>query len=257
MLGKIIKISVLGLVLFFASSYLAWLHYEPMLKAKWAEIKEKDPDKHAVMSEELKSFHFTKARALYDEVDAMTYEEVLELRHKNFYKKRRKDKEFRIAEWEKELELRAKTKESRAEIHQSKENALKGLRTDKDFKTAQAFWEKASPLEKGVLLRFNCAKYLEKERLRSQLRSHSPELPSVAMQLSPPRGWVLSPSDYCAQLIPDLLEKEDVLRLIGTLKKEMNYFYFTEMMAEIGIAQSDVYTFDSQLDYMSSGFSDS
>ncbi|PIR00477.1 MAG: hypothetical protein COV66_06090 [Nitrospinae bacterium CG11_big_fil_rev_8_21_14_0_20_45_15] len=257
MLGKIIKFMVFGLVLSLAGGYFAWLHYEPVLTKKWEEIKEKDPDKHAVMAEELGAFHFEKAKALYEEIDAMSYEEVLDLRYRKLNKKRQADKKFRIEEWEKELVLRAKTKEARAEIHQNKADVLENLRTEREFKTAQVFWERASPMEKGVLLRFNCAKYLEKERSNSQLRSHSPDLPSVSVQLAPPRGPNLLPSDYCAQLIPDTLAKEDVLRIIDILKKEMNYFYFIEMMEEIGIAKSDVYSFDLQLDRMSSDFSDS
>jgi|GEM_PF-3406568 len=257
MLEKIVKYVMLGLLFSFVGAYGAWLYYEPMLKAKWAEAKEKDPDKHAVMEQELKAFHLSKAKKLYDEIDAMTYEEVLDLRHKNFYKKRRKDKKFRIAEWEKELELRAKTKEERAEIHQTKAETLHDLRTKREFKTAQSFWRKTSSMEKGVLLRSNCVKYLRKQRLRSQIKSDSPELPSVSVQLAPPRGWVQTPSGYCAQLIPDTIKKDDVLRIVSTLKKKMNYYFFSQMMEEIGIAQKDVYTFDLQLDHMSSDFADS
>ncbi|QPJ64750.1 MAG: hypothetical protein G3M78_04835 [Candidatus Nitrohelix vancouverensis] len=251
--GKFIFYSFLASI---AGGYFAWKTYAPAVKAEWNELKDKHPEKHAKMAEELKSGNLQNAKTLYHEIDAMTYEEVLNLRYKKFDKKRRTNKEFRMKEWGKELELRATTRDERASVHETKLQELKALNESDDPTTAQVVWKGMSSLEKGAALRSNCAKYLDLER-REQLRRKSLGLPATAPLLNLPNRPEISSATYCSHLISDTLNPQQVEAVILALKSKLNYFYFVEMLREIGIDPKAVFSDTQQLNSMAGDYVDS
>ena len=67
--------------------YLKWEEFKLVL----TELEEKDPEKYARMENEAKSFNIEETMKLYRELDEMTLAEAIDVKYKNFLKKRSLD----------------------------------------------------------------------------------------------------------------------------------------------------------------------
>lgn len=233
---------------------LYWLYVVP----KADELKEKDPEKYAVLVDATSSLHFSRAKALYDELDAMTYEDVLTLRYRKWKAKRDENRKFRWEEWEKELELRKETEALKKAKYRELQKSLKqDLKHSRTGKALFVDWEEAGPWERGLLLREKCIKYLKLERQEERRRANVQQVARTTRLLKMPRGQAWNAAELCEQLVPIAHDPAVVTKALDNLKQSMNYFFFVQLLDEIGIPRKSVFSFPIQLDRMTGDFFDS
>ncbi len=244
---------VFGVVLL-AGGVLSWQYVLP----KAAELEEKDPEKYASLVDAATSLKVERAQTLYRELDAMTYEDVLSLRYRKWKAKRDADRTFRWEEWEKELELRKETEKLKKEKRRLEQKVLmqdlEHTRTDKALFVG---WQEAGPWERGLLLREKCIKYLDLEKEEERRRSNVQRVSRTTRLLKMPRGQAWNAAELCETLVPIAHDEKVVTAALKNLKDNMNYFFFVQLLDEIGIPRKSVFSFPIQLDHMTGDFFDS
>ena len=232
---------------------LVWNEASPVM----AVLKEKDPEKFAAMMVHAKSFNLTEAIQSYTELDRMTYEQVLTVRYNSMKRKIQKDDDFRRGQWEEELAAREKTRELKKQERQRQVQDLILLSEKIPGNVLLLDWNKSGPWEKGLLLREKCIKYLEMEKSSNQARKKIHKLPRIAPLLEKPRELSLTVPEICEDFVPISHHERQVVLALEKLKNKMDYFFFVQLLDEIGVPRQDVFSFPAQLDRMTGGYAGS
>lgn len=251
---KILKTLAILLVLALAGGgVLFWKEVAPVMSV----LKEKDPENFKAMMANAKSFNFKKAFQRYTKLDQMTYEQVLTVRYHSMKRKIQEDDDFRRRHWEEELAAREETREFEKQKHQRQAQALILLSEKRPGNVLSRDWNKSSPWEKGLLLREKCIKYLGMEKTANQGRKKIHKLPRMAPLLEKARQRPLTVPEICEEFVPISHDERQVVLALEKLKNEMDYFFFVQLLDEIGVPRQDVFSFPSQLDRMTGGFAGS
>lgn len=222
-----------------------------------AVLKGKDPEKYATMVAQAKSFDFEKTMQTYTELDRMTHEEVLTVRYNSWKKKKQQDPDFLQSHWDSEWEAREEEKALKREERQDqvmdliqRSEKVRGSALLKD-------WEKSGVWEKGLLLREKCVKYLKIEKKENQTGKKIHKLPRIARLLNKAgeASWTIP--EICENWVPISHEEEQVTLALENLKNNIDYFFFVQLLDEIGVPRQDVFTLPTQLDRMTGGFAGS
>jgi len=230
-----------------------WKEVAPVM----AVLKEKDPENFETMMVLAKSFNFKKAMRRYTELDEMTYEQVLTVRYHSMKKKILADDDFRRGQWEDELAAREETRELKKQERQRQVQDLILLSEKRPGNVLLLDWNKSGPWEKGLLLREKCIKYLEMEKSSYQGRKKIHKLPRIAPLLEKPRELSLTVPAICEEFVPISHDEMQVVAALETLKNKMGYFFFVQLLDEIGVSRQDVFSFPAQLDRMTNGYAGS
>jgi hypothetical protein len=232
---------------------LAWKEVAPVM----AVLKEKDPEKFETMLADAKSFNFTNAMQRYNELDQMSYEQVLTVRYNAKKKKILEDDDVRLEQWEEELEARDETRELIKEERQNQMRDLILLSEKRPKNVLSLNWNQSGPWEKGLLLREKCIKYLEMEKTAHQGIKKIHKLPRIAPLLDRPGELSLTAPEICEEFVPISHDEIQVGLALETLKNNMDYFFFVQLLDEIGVPRQEVFSFPSQLDRMTGGYAGS
>ena len=246
------KLALLLIVVLGAGAYYGWQQYKPIGEV----LKEKDPVKYDLMVEEAKSFHIKEARKLFDELEAMSREDVIYLRYNQWKERRKADKEFRLSNWEEQLDERTGTDKARRLKHDKDLLALIDLGADKQGDLRREDWRNAETWRKSMILREKCIKYLNMEDIDSRRRKNALELSRISSLLDRPKKASWSIPEYCADIVPVTHDEEIVMAAVRRLKGEMNYYYYIKLLDEIGIPTEDR-EFPQQLEGLAGYFTDS
>jgi len=187
----------------------------------------------------------------------MTYEQVLTVRYNSMKRKIQKDDDFRRGQWEEELAAREETRELKKQERQRQVQDLILLSEKRPGNVLLLDWNKSGPWEKGLLLREKCIKYLEMEKSSNRGRKKIHKLPRIAPLLDKPRELSLTVPEICEEFVPISHDDAQVVLALETLKNKMDYFFFVQLLDEIGVPRQDVFSFPSQLDRMTGGYAGS
>ncbi len=232
---------------------LAWKEVAPVM----AVLKEKDPVKFKEMLAQAKSFDFTQAIESYTELDQMSYEQVLTVRYNSLKKKVQESDDIRLAQREEELEAREEARELIKKERQKQMQDLILLSEKRPENVLSLNWNQSSPWEKALLLREKCIKYLEMERSANRGIKKIHKLPRIAPLLDKPRELSLTVPEICEDFVPISHDELQVILALETLKNNMGYFFFVQLLDEIGVPRQEVFTFPAQLDRMTGGYAGS
>ena len=250
MVKALILILVLALT---GGGVLAWKKVTPVM----ATLKEKDPENYEAMLVHAKALDFKKAMKSYRELDQMTYEKVLTVRYLARKKKVQEDDDFRLAQREEEFEARDETRELKQEARQHEMRDLILLSEKKPGKVLANNWSQSGSWEKGLLLREKCIKYLKMEKSAHRGIQKIHKLPRIAPLLDKPRELSLTVPEICEEFVPISHDEMQVIAALDTLKNKMGYFFFVQLLDEIGVPRQDVFSFPAQLDRMTGGYAGS
>ncbi|GJL77092.1 MAG: hypothetical protein NPINA01_00810 [Nitrospinaceae bacterium] len=218
-----------------------------------AELKDRDPGKFATMIAMVKSLDFEGAKKNYSELDGMTYEDILTVRYNSLKKKRQEDDGFRERQWESEWESREDAKALRKEERQNQLKDLIRLSEERPESALLMDWKKSGAWEKGLLLREKCIKYLKLERGGNRWQRGIHKLPKSAPLIDRPRESSLTLPEICEAWIPISHDETQVARSLENIKNNMDYFFFVQLLDEIGVPRQEVFSFPTQLDRMTGG----
>lgn len=230
-----------------------WKEVAPVM----AVLKEKNPENFEAMMVHARSFDFKKAMQRFTELDRMTYEQVLTVRYNSMKRKIQEDDVFRRGQWEEELAAREETRELKKQERQRQIQDLILLAEKRPGNVLLLDWNKSDPWEKGLLLREKCIKYLEMEKTANQGRKKIHKLPRIAPLLVKPREISLTVPEICEKFVPISHAERQVVLALEKLKNKMDYFFFVQLLDEIGVPRQDVFSFPAQLDRMTGGYAGS
>ena len=240
-------------VLALAGGAFFWKEVVPVMVV----LKEKDPEKFEAMLAQAKSLSLTKAIESYTELDQMTYEQVLTVHYLAMKKKIQEDDDLRLKQREEEVEAREETRELKREARRHQMQDLMLLAEKRPRKTLLMDWSQSGPWEKGLLLREKCIKYLKMEKSAHQGIKKIHKLPRIAPLLDKPRELSLTVPEICEEFVPISHNEIKVALALDTLKNKMDYFFFVQLLDEIGVPRQDVFSFPTQLDRMTGGYAGS
>ncbi|VAX17435.1 hypothetical protein MNBD_NITROSPINAE03-952 [hydrothermal vent metagenome] len=248
------KIALIILVLALAGGgVLAWKEVAPVMTL----LQEKDPESFAAMLVHAKTLDFDRAMKSFNMLEKMTYEQVLTVRYLAMKKKVQEDDEHRLEQREQEYEARVETRELKKEERQDEMQDLMALSDKIPRKVFSTNWDETSPWEKGLLLREKCIKYLNMEKSAHRGIDKIHKLPRMAPLLDRPRELSLTVPEICEEFVPISHDEIQVVAALDNLKNKIGYFFFVQLLDEIGVPRQDVFTFPAQLDRMTTGYAGS
>lgn len=227
-----------------------WAKVAPVM----ADLKGRDPEKFAAMIVLAKSFDFKKAMENYVELDRMSYENILTVRYNVWKNKRERDEEFRSSHWENELALREDAMLAKKEERQNQLRELTALSEKRPGSALLLDWKNSGAWEKGLLLREKCIKFLEAEKSKNHARKKIHKLSRAASLLEKPNRTSLTIPEICEEWVPISHDEAQVVLALESLKNKMDYFFFVQLLDEIGVPRQDVFSLPSQLGRMTGGF---
>ena len=257
----IIKVAIIFLLVLVAGGFYAWKQIEPVA----IELKVKDQEKFNLMiAEAMSLIGFGEAQKLYDELQAMTPKDVLDVRYRKWKEMKEADEEFSKTHLEGEVKLRRKVDSERKSTHNKKINTL--ISNPEKTKIRANFWQNSKPQQKVMALREKCVKFLKIEEIDRRRRKNVLELSRLSSILDRPNKvscdkkiadicLSVSFSEYCMNIVPDTDEDKIVFQAVKRLKGEMNYFYYLKVLEEMGIPIKDG-EFVQQLKGVSSFFTE-
>ncbi len=251
--GFVKKLFLVFIVVLIGAGVFVWKEVLPVM----AELKDKNPEKFAQLIEEAKSLHVEEAKQLFLELEQMTYEAVLTYRYNSWKKKKEDDRKFRLGHWEKEWELREEARQAKKKKRQQQVNELVGLSEERKGNVLFLDWQKAGSWERGLLLREKCIKYLEIENEQGRRRKNLRKLPGMTRLLKGVGEEALTIPELCEDLVPISHDEREVIVALEKLKNKMNYFFFVQLLDEVGVPRQDVFSLPAQLNRMTGGLADS
>jgi hypothetical protein len=251
---KLIKLSIFGVLVFGGwQANLKWEEFKPVL----AELEEKDPEKYAKMVEEAQSFHINETKKLYRELENMTFAEVIDLRYSKFLEKRKADKKYREKSYDEELQTREKERKNKLENDQAKIEELKNLHLKKPVKVRFGQWMEIQPWQQRLILREKCIKYFKRQIEDNETQDNGLKTSNVTTLVSRVGLEPLEIENLCGGLVPMTSDPQVIQNSILSLKESMNFYYFSQLLEEIGIPRAVVFPFKDELEGMSRDYNDS
>jgi hypothetical protein len=256
-----IKVAITSLLVLAAAGFYSWKQFEP----KAIELRGKDQEKYLLMMAEAKSLiGFGEAQKLYDELQAMTPKDVLDVGYRKWKERKKTDEEFSKAYLDAEQKDRSEVNSEREFTHNTKINTL--VSNLGETKLRLNYWKNSKPQEKVIVLREKCAKFLKIEEMDRRRRKNILEPSRISSILDLPNKvscskemadtcFAISLAEYCMNIIPDTHEEKVVFQAMQRLKVEMNYFYYLKMLEEIGGPIKDL-EFGEKLKGISNSFTE-
>ena len=180
----------------------------------------------------------------------MTLADVIDLRYKKFLEKRNADKKFMEESYDQELQIRIKERTSRLEDNPSKIEELKNLNQNKPFKIRFEKWKEFKPWQKKLILRDKCIKFIKKELADRKIQKGGLKTSKASTLTSRVGKEPLEIENLCANLVSSSTSQEGVQDSILRLKESMNFFYFKQLLDEVGISRDTVFQFKEELNRM-------
>jgi hypothetical protein len=223
--------------------------YKPQIEL----LNDKDPDRYKKMTKAVKNLKLKKAYKLYRELDALSKEQVYELRYAKWKDRWEKDKEFR------DQSLKSRFEENKALSEVREERYANRIAKVEHEETGQAAiretWKKASTWDRGLLLRYACVHYLHEERMDMKKRSNV-EQPALRQPIRIHDGVVsgMSESARCEEWVEVSHDPESLKRSLQHLSAGMNYYYYSRLLEAVGLSSEQVFSAEDRATKMAGDF---
>jgi len=257
----LIKAAIILFLVLAGGGFYAWKQLEPTA----IELRAKDQEKYDLMMAEAKSLiGFGEAQKLYDELQAMTPRDSIDVRYRKWKERQETDEEFSKTYLDEEQKARGQVNSKRKSTHNTKINTL--VFNSGEIKLRANNWKNSKPQQKAMALREKCAKYLKMEEMDRRRRKNILEISRVSSILDQPNKvscgkktadicLAVSLAEYCMNLVPVTDEDKTVIQSMQRLKGKMNYFYYLKMLKEMGVPIKDL-KFEQQLKGVSNFFTE-
>lgn len=220
------------------------------------KLKDKDQAEYELMLSKFKGFSFKKGMEIYHHLNNTSKAEFIKKHFLEMREKWREDKDFRKEKQGQETEDRKLLKKSNEHRSAARLADLNPL-ADKDYdKAIRIRWEGSPAWQKSLVLREKCEKFLNLEILSSKSRLNILNIPRTVTRTGSSGGFHESVAELCEQKIPVAENEAGLAKSLQALREEMNYYYFTEMIKEIGLAKDAVYPQPYRLKRMATDFID-
>lgn len=218
------------------------------------QLKLKDPYRYQLMVNEVQLLHWVDAWRQYVELQEISLARLYQERYQRWQMQWQTDGEFRQNVLRQKAEVHQQLKKSQKKKYDRQLQELEQFRKRPDAVLLKAHWEQATPWQKSLMLRDGCIRYLSREledyRQRRRVKG---SLHGVAL-LAQSRISNASPGSLCREMVSLSHDEPSVHRALRKLRKEMNYYYFSRLLADIGISDSELFTVSGKLKGMTRDF---
>jgi hypothetical protein len=248
---KLIKLMILaGLVFGGWQANLRWEAFQPVL----AELEEKNPEKYVQMVEEAKSFHLKETQRLYHEIESMSKEAVIFLRYERWQKKRKTDKNFYEEYYDSELLNRVEVQKALREDYQSRIDEIRLLSERQPVKIRFEQWKKTAPWKQRLILHEKCVKYVNMEIKDREVFQRGLAISKVSTLMARLSNEPLPVELLCNDLVP--VAQAKIEQAILRLKETLTFNYYIQLLEEVGIPRSEIFSFNDELQAKARNYND-
>lgn len=233
------KIMVMFAIALVAAAAWGWKVGIPL----FTDLKGKSSVQFQAMVDAAKGFHLIQAGQLFQELRHLSFEEARALRYRTWKESFASDEEFRLQEREALVLGREESRTTRIQNHQNEMQRLVESESARALKKASTVWEDGEPWERSLALREKCREYLERER------GKKPGLKKSALS----KKQSLGIAQLCESWVPVSHSLEEVENSLETLKLKMNYFYFVQLLEDLGLSEQEPFGLSDRLERMTAG----
>lgn len=243
-MGKLIKLMIFaGLVFAGWQGNLRWEAFKPVL----AELEAKHPEKYLTMIDEAKSFHIGETKRLFHEIDTMSREAVITLRHEKWREKRKQDKKFHEKYYDDELLNRVEVRKNYRKEYQARADAIRKMGEHKPIKARFEKWKKMDPWQQRLILHEKCVKYIKMELGERKVFRSDLEISKVSTLVAQLSNEPMPVELLCNNLVPGTQSPEEIQAMVLRLKGILTFRYYTQLLQEVGIPKRETIPFKDEL----------
>lgn len=223
-----------------------YLYYEPYLET----LQTKDRHRFEEAVEKFKDLKFVDAYRKLKALEEIEMAELYRERYERWKERYRKDETFRAEQKRERKELMEKARAARLAHHQKSFKDIEYTHQLSGPLVERLRWGQATPWEKGLILREKCMHYLRLQQ-EEWLDPANPEYRSGL-----PRTFQdthldgQTPEVFCTDLVPLEDNPAAIQRAFMNLKEKLGYFPYLQLLAEIGVKENEVFSFDDKLERM-------
>ncbi len=249
-LGKLMP-HVMALLLVLAVAALGVYQWQrPALD----QLRLKDPYRYQLMVNEVQLLHGFDAWRQYTELREISLAQVYRERYERWQRQWQTDGEFRQNVLRQKAEARQQLKKSQKKKYDHQMQELEQLSRKPDSLLLRVHWEQATPWQKSLILRDGCIRYLSRELEDYRQRRHVKRSLHGAAFLAQPRISNASPGSLCREMVSLSHDEPSVHLALRKLRDGMNYYYFSRLLADVGIPDSELFTVSGKLEGMTRDF---
>ncbi len=250
MVSTLIKVLIRGSILILVLGILGATGLFAKIFPERHSLAQKDPEKYQMMLDQFKSGSIEEGWNMYQLLHTHSSEEMLAIRYREMKQKWLDDKEFRMKDLERQLELKTASSNERMKNHE-----VRFVQLSKEKKNrGPLVWDHLTPWRKTMILREKCIKFIELEKKDIQRRRNLFSAVRTSRLSIGKRGRTMSSEEFCGLLVPLKDDETVVVHAIRQLKEKMNYYYFSEMIREMGVNLEKIYAFPDQAQRMVEDF---
>ncbi|CCQ91903.1 exported hypothetical protein [Nitrospina gracilis 3/211] len=246
LLEKLIIAGFYASLMFIAFGVMAYYYFQPYFQS----LKNKDAFRYQQAVGEIKELHFLEAFRQFSELEDIEMKKLYLERYERWQKQFKQDPKFRLEQRRERKETMEKAREARLEDHAKAVSNIRYTNRLSSMLAERLRWGQAGPWEKGLILREKCVYYLKQEQSERVSTPQGEYQSSLVETFQDTRLGGMTPELFCADLIP----LEDNPRAIGhafeKLKEKLDYFKYLQLLGEIGMKESEVFTFTEKLEGM-------
>lgn len=218
------------------------------------QLRAKDPYRYQLLVNEALRLHWINAWNQYGALKKIGLAQLHEERYQRWKRQWQTDREFRQKVLRRKAEARKQLKQSQKEKYDQQMQELDQYRKKEDPALLKVHWEQATPWQKSLILRDRCVRYLHQELDDHRRRRHVKESLHGAALLVQARISPARPGVLCREMISLNHDEPSVRRALLTLRDQMNYYYFSRLLEDIGIPDHELFTMSRKLDGMTRDF---
>ena len=223
-------------------------------KPQLHQLRAKDPYRYQLMVHEASRLHVFHAWRQYVALQEISLARLYEERYQRWQRQWQTDGEFRQNAMRRKVETQKQFKPSQRKKYERQLRELQKNRRKQDPALLKVHWEQATPWQKSLILRDRCVRYLNQELNDHRRRRHVKESLHSAALRNQARNSQARPGVLCREMISLNHDEPSVRRALLTLRDQMNYYYFSRLLADIGIPDQELFTMSRKLDGMTRDF---
>jgi len=218
------------------------------------QLQAKDPFRYQLMVDEVQRLHWVNAWGHYQELKEIGLARVYQEKYARWQRQWATNDEFRQNALRHKAETQEQLQKSQRKKYDRQMQELAQYRQKPDSVLQQVHWEQATPWQKSLILRDGCVRYLSQELEDYRRRRHVKGSLHGAAVLAQSRISNASPGSLCREMVSLSHDEPSVHRALQKLREGMNYYYFSRLLKETGIPDSELFTVSGKLEGMTRDF---
>lgn len=216
-------------------------------------LKQRDEKRYAHMVERAKSLALVDAYEIFKFLQEHTRKEILALDYRRLKRRLRSDEEFRKEHMTQIIEVRQERAKRMPAVYAARQKDVLLSLKPKSQKNRKADWDRLVPWDKNILLQEKCREYAALEIRDLGRRKRMQDAPGPQGNIAP-LGQAPPAQEFCAEAAPLSHDPTSPAQALKALKNAMNYFYFAQMVEDLGYDPKTLTPAEEEVERMTADF---